>query len=496
MSDGARRSPGPEGTGATPLPTVAVVGAGIAGLSAAWQLVRSGPPVRVVVLDAAARVGGKLALDDVGGALVDVGAESLLARRPEALDLAREVGLGHDLEPPRAVGAGLWSRGRRHPLPSGTLMGVPSSGRGLAGLLEPGQVRQVEGEPEARWPPVGADDVDVASFVAGRVGAGVVERLVEPLLGGVYAGHADRLSLRATVPALWQAAVEGRSVVEAAAGAAAAGTATRGPVFSGVRGGVGRLPLAVSDALRARGVEVRTDVTVRAVSRRGSRWRLVTGPTVDEQAIDVDGVVLAVPAAPAARLLADVAPDAAGALREVRYASVAIVTLLLDRARVAGLDGSGLLVPPVDGRYIKATTFASSKWQWLDDAHADHVVVRASVGRAGEERDLQLDDAQIVQRALADLRSIPGVGLPEPVASRVTRWGGGLPQYDVGHLARVERVAAAVGRLPGLAVAGAAYGGVGIPACVASGRQAAELVLAQVTQVPAAQRGEGQSLHD
>ena len=156
--------------------------------------------------------------------------------------------------------------------------------------------------------------------------------------------------------------------------------------------------------------------------------------------MDVDGVVLAVPAAAASRLLARVAPRAATALEEVQYASVALVTLLLSREQAAGLDGSGLLVPPVDGRYIKATTFASSKWAWLDESAPQHAVVRASVGRFGAERDLQLDDDEIVRRALADLRAIPAVRLPDPVASLVTRWGGGLPQYDVGHLARVQRV--------------------------------------------------------
>ncbi|MGN6612582.1 MAG: protoporphyrinogen oxidase [Angustibacter sp.] len=472
--------------------TVAVVGGGIAGLAAAWQLATSGAGVRVLVLEAAPRVGGKLALGEVGGTVVDVGAESLLARRPEALELAREVGLADALQPPRPVGAGLWSEGGRYPLPRGTLMGVPSGAQGLDGLVPDADRARIEAEPSRSWPPED-DDVDVASFVAARVGQGVVDRLVEPLLGGVYAGHARRLSLRATVPALWETAATGGSVVQAAAAAAARGQATQAPVFSGVVGGVGRLPVAVADGLRTRGVEVRASTTVRRLERHGSRWRLVTGPTVDEQVVDVDGVVLAVPAAPASRLLAQVAPQAAAALREVQYASVALVTLLLDRDAVAGLDGSGLLVPPVDGRYIKATTFASSKWAWLDESAPGHVVVRASVGRFGEERDLQLDDAEIVRRALVDLRAIPGVWLPDPVASLVTRWGGGLPQYDVGHLARVQRVLDGVATLPGLAVAGAAYGGVGVPACVASGRRAAERVLAETTQVGPLTREGGES---
>jgi protoporphyrinogen/coproporphyrinogen III oxidase len=468
--------------------SVVVVGAGIAGLSAAWRLVREAPGTRVVVLEAAGRVGGKLALAELDGLVVDVGAESLLARRPEGVDLARDVGLGDDLTAPRPVGARLLSRGVLHPLPAGTLMGVPSSGPSVEGLLTSREAALVDDEPVRRHEPVGAD-VDVASFVSARVGQAVVDRMVEPLLGGVYAGHAGRLSLRATVPPLWEAAVTGRSVVETAARAARAGAATQAPVFAGVRGGVGRLPLAVADALSARGVEVRTGATVRRLERRPAGWRVVVGPTTDEQAVDVDAVVVATPAAPTSRLLADVAPAAAAALREVEYASIGIVTLVLPRAGLpASLAGTGFLVPPVEGRYVKAATFSSAKWAWLDDVAADRVVVRASVGRHREERDLQADDGEVVGRAVADLGDVLGAPLPPPVASGLTRWGGGLPQYAVGHVDRADLVRREVAREPGLAVAGAAYDGVGVPACVASGTRAATEVLTHLATAEAQRR--------
>jgi oxygen-dependent protoporphyrinogen oxidase len=422
-------------------------------------------------------VGGKLALAELGGLTVDLGAESLLARRPEAVELAREVGLGDDLTTPRPVGARLLAGGVLRPLPAGTLMGVPSSGRSVEGLLTPAEAAVVDDEPSRPHRPVEAD-VDVAAFVADRVGRPVVDRVVEPLLGGVYAGSADRLSLRATVPALWDAATAGRSVVETAARAARAGAATQAPVFAGIRGGVGRLPLALADALTAAGAQVRTGATVRRLQRRSDGWRLVVGPTTAEEAVDVDAVVLATPAAATSRLLAPLAPPAATALAGIEYASVGIVTLVLPRSGLpAALTGSGFLVPPVEGRYVKAATFSSAKWGWLDDAGPDRVVVRASVGRYGEQRDLQADDAEVVARAVADLGSALGQPLPVPLASSLTRWGGGLPQYAVGHVDVVDLVRREVGRLPGLAVAGAAYDGVGVPACVASGTRAAAEVL-------------------
>ena len=356
-----------------------------------------------------------------------------------------------------------------HPLPSGTLMCVPSGVAGLAGLLSAADVAAVGAEPQGRWLPITAD-VDVASFVRARVGAGVAERLVEPLLGGVYAGRAERLSLQATVPALWVAATAGRSVVEAAA-AASAGASNRWPVFAGVRGGVGRLPLALVAALRGRGVEVVTGCPVRALQRVPNGWRLIVGPTTDEQAVDVQAVVLATPAGPTSRLLRDEVPSAATVLASIEYAGVAIVTMVLPRATSGAFGGSGFLVPPVEGRFVKAATFSSSKWPWLDEANPERVVVRTSVGRHGDSADLQREDGDLVTRAVADLADMVGAALPVQ-ASLVTRWGGGLPQYEVGHVQRVAAVRQALTAAPGVVVAGAAYDGVGIPACVASGTRA------------------------
>jgi oxygen-dependent protoporphyrinogen oxidase len=237
---------------------------------------------------------------------------------------------------------------------------------------------------------------------------------------------------------------------------------------------MGRFAELLVDALRARGVVISSGVIARELHRRpGDGWTVVTGPRPAPVVFDADAVVLAVPAAPAARLLRDHAPVAAGELAAVEYASMAIVTLAVAREGLGDLPGSGFLVPPVDGRGIKASTFSSNKWQWVDDLSDDVFFLRASVGRAREEADLQRPDDQLVALAVDEVAAALGRPLTRLLDTHVQRWGGGLPQYAVGHAARVARVRAAVADLPGLEVAGAAYDGVGIPACVASGRSAA-----------------------
>jgi oxygen-dependent protoporphyrinogen oxidase len=463
------------------VPTVAVVGGGLSGLAAAWRLERSPGRRRVVVLEQAARTGGVLHRRAVpggpAGLTVDAGAEAMLARRPEAVGLAREVGLGEDLVYPETTRAAVWSRGHLSPMPGGTLMGVPGDPKALAGLLTPEEVALAAAEPGRRWPGVAAD-VDVAGWVSGRVGAAVVERLVEPLLGGVYAGHADRLSLRATVPALWPAAASGASAVETVAALADTGTAAGGPVFAGLRGGVARL----AEGLAAGLDDVRTGACVHGLERLpGGRWRLHVGPRPAPEVLDVDAVVLALPPARSARLLARAVPAAAVELRRVRTASMALCTLVLPGGSLDGLgDGeplSGVLVPPVEGRLVKAMTFSSVKWAWVREAASGSDVLRLSVGREGEEQVLQRPDGALLAAAVSDAAGLLGRPL-SPSAAMVSRWGGALPQYGVGHVELVARVSAAVAEVPCLALAGAAYDGLGIPACIATAEASAARVLA------------------
>jgi oxygen-dependent protoporphyrinogen oxidase len=481
MSDGVNKRPG-----AAPRHVV-VVGGGISGLAAAWFLHRDGPSdLTVTVLEGSPAIGGKLRVSEVAGVPVDEGAESLLLRRPEAVDLAEAVGLGEDLEDAATTSAAIWSRGEMRPIPTGTVMGIPADLRALArtGLLSARELARV---PADSWLPGSplSGDVAVGKHVARRMGRAVVERLVEPLLGGVYAGRADLLSLDATMPALAAPARRHRSLLAAArearadGGGASGGSRANGadrPVFGAPRGGVGRLPAAVA---RASAATVRTNATVRQISRTPTGWALTVGSTRDPERIDADAVILAVPPPAAARLLRDVVPAAAAELSVVRSASMAVITVAFARTAFGSPPkGSGFLVPPADGRVVKAATFSSTKWGWYANAAPALVVVRLSVGRLDEEADLQRDDADLVEVALADLTDAVGVTDP-PVDARVSRWGGGLPQYAVGHVGRVERVRAAVAAHPGLAVCGATYDGIGIPACVASAEGAAAEVLRQ-----------------
>ncbi|MGW2845654.1 protoporphyrinogen oxidase [Streptomyces sp. NPDC001274] len=459
---------------------VVVIGGGIAGLAAAHRLLGAG--LRVTLLEAAERLGGKLMTGEVAGARVDLGAESMLARRPEAVGLAREVGLGDRLQPPATATASVWTRDALRPMPKGHLMGVPGDPSALAGLLTPEGLARIAGERDLAPTPVG-EDVAVGAYVADRLGREVVDRLVEPLLGGVYAGDAYRISMRAAVPQLFEVAREGGSLLDGVRRAQerAAARQLTGPVFQGIEGGIGTLPGAVADAVRAAGGEILTRTRVLGLTRGTDGWAVRT----EDRTIAADGVVLAAPAWSASTLLAAESPAASAELAGVEYASMALVTMAFRRSDVAATEPlagrSGFLVPPVDGRTIKASTFSTHKWNWVADAAPDLFVLRTSLGRYGEEEYLHREDHELVDVSLRDLAEATGLAA-RPVDTEVTRWIGGLPQYPVGHLARVARIREQVAKLPALRVCGAVYDGVGIPACVASAHRAADEIVTELAE--------------
>jgi protoporphyrinogen/coproporphyrinogen III oxidase len=456
-------------------PHVVVVGGGIAGLAAAYFL--KDEPVRVTLLEGSPRLGGKLSASEVAGVLMDEGAEALLARRPEGIDLITATGVGGDLVPAGVTSSAIYTRGAMRALPRRQFMGVPADIDELAatGVISAEGIARARQEQE---PDAEPGDVSVTGYIGARLGAEVVDRLVDPLLGGVYAGRSEDLSFEATLAPLAAAAARHRTLTEAAGSLIPAPSpdnskrraAAAPPLFVTLTTGLGSLPEVIAKASEA---NVRTGAMVRGLARTSRGWRLTVGSAADPEYLQADAVIVAIPAAPASRLLSGTVPAASSALSEIPYASMAIITLAFQAESFPAQGRSGYLVPAVDGKAVKAATFSTIKWPHLSGrVH----IVRCSIGRVGETALLQRDDGDLAALAAAELADATGI-TAAPVARRVTRWGGGLPQYNVGHLDRVARVREAVAGQPGLAVAGAAYDGVGIPACIATARSAATCVM-------------------
>jgi oxygen-dependent protoporphyrinogen oxidase len=424
---------------------VDVIGGGIAGLAAAWFLERR--DIDVEVHEASDRLGGKIVTGEVEGRAVELGPDAFLARVHDGVELCRALGLGDELIAPATGSAHLLLNGRLRPLPDGLVLGVPSDVVAVArsGVLSNLGLLRAAAEPFLPGRPL-RRDASVGSVVRNRFGPEVFEKLVDPLVSGINAGRADDLSIDATTPQLSALARRDRSLLVGARRARQAAPAG-GPVFLTVRSGLQR----VIEALVA---DLRGPVHLGA-------------PVTSLADLDGDGVVVATPAFAAAELLEG---DAARELAAIPYASVMLTVLTYPLGAVRRhLDGSGFLVPRAEGRLMTACSWGSSKWpHW---AGPDRVVLRVSAGRSDDERAMALDDDELVARLHTEVASVLNI-TAEPDEAVVTRWPRSFPQYPVGHLDRVARIEAA---LPArVALAGAALRGVGIPACIASGRTAAD----------------------
>jgi oxygen-dependent protoporphyrinogen oxidase len=451
-----------------------VVGSGITGLAAAFEWRRRRPDDEIVVLEAGDRIGGKLHRVELAGHWYDTGPEAMLARVPEAVRLVEDLGLADRLVAPATTQASVVLPDGRHRLPAGTVLGVPASADDVEGLLSAEGAARVRAE--ASLPPVALDgDVAVGALLRERLGDEIVDRLVEPLLGGVYAGRADELSLTATMPALASFLDRTGSVLSAAAAARDAGERSRGdddgPVFATVSDGIGSLPEALVRAARA---EVRLRTPAHALRRTAGGFELSIGPAAAPEVLTADRVLVTAPAPKAARLLRELAPDAVAPLEGIPYASMAVVAMAFPAQDVDA--GSGLLVPPVTGRLVKGVTVSSAKWPHLAAGAGGNgvLLVRSSVGRYRDEAELQRSDDDLTAAVVEDVADLLGLARPDPLETRLVRWGGGLPQYLVGHSERVDAIRAAVSEVPGLAIAGAAFRGVGVPACIRDAHHALE----------------------
>ena len=456
---------------------VAVVGGGISGLAAAWAGMQQGADV--VVLEGGDTPGGKLRTSPVAGIGLDEGADAFLARLPEAVDLCEQLGLGAELVSPATGTAYVWSEGSLRRLPSEQLLGVPTDLDAVeaSGILSAAGVERARADLTAPDDARSDGDEAIGALVRRRLGDEVLDRLVAPLLGGIWAGDCDRLSLRVAAPNLAAARDRDASLVRGAAAlraeAAEQGSGDR-PVFLAPRGGVARLVGALAERL---GERLRCGAPVVGLEPVGSGWRLATGeaggPSARRHpAVLADRVVLATPAFVTAPLLTGIAPEVAAFLAGIDYASVVLAALVVPRDGIDHpLDGSGFLVPQSSGRQLTACSWMTSKWAHLD-VDPSTAILRASAGRDRDERALAWTDAELMAALLADLRDTMGLHA-EPTEVRVSRWQRSFPQPRPGHLDAVATAERALyERAPGLAVTGAWALGVGIPACIRGARRA------------------------
>ncbi len=470
--------------------SVVIVGGGISGLAAAWELTGgdAGPTEstpRVELIEASDRCGGSLATTTFAGRTIDLGADGFLARRPEAVALALELGLEAELEAIAESGAWLYSRGSLHELPHGLVLGVPTSletvrrFKGLGWRSRAGALRDTFLPARLH---VG-DDISIGDITRRKLGRELSYQFIEPMIGGIQAGRIDDLSAKEVFPALYAAAQAGGSLMRALRPAPTASVPTT-PLFYSLIDGVGSLPQQLERQLTQRGVVIRTNVAVTAVRRTpaGSYPLEVDTPSTTTPA---NGVVLAAPAPVAGALIGSFDPSLEP-LRSIDNASAAIVTFSIPRNAVTlPSRGTGVLVPlhtPWAGQgslMVTALTFLDRKWPHL--YRNEDVLLRAHVGRSDDTRWVELDDDDLISRVNSELAFLlPKWGVP--TESRVQRWPDGLPQYRVGHDQLVQRARAASLKHH-VALAGNAYDGVGVPASIGSGRRAANELMTLIDQL-------------
>jgi oxygen-dependent protoporphyrinogen oxidase len=447
--------------------SVVVVGAGVAGLAAAYRLARADPSLSITILEAAPEVGGRLRAARVGDLEIEAGPESFVARKPWAVDLCREIGL--ELIPPATEGAFAWTARGLERLPP-TALGVPAGARSLAGWPGLSRAARARGLLDlVRRPRREGTEEHLGALLRRRLGDEVTEALVAPLLAGLFAGDADRLGVAATFPELGRWEREFGSLLRAARAALDAAVGA-GPMFLKPATGVAALPLALADVVGRE--RVRTSIEVTGIARDGPGYVVATAAG---ERIPAASVVVATPALAAGRLVADLAPPAAEELASIRYVSTSVALLVYPAGTAEALpDASGFVVP--SGRApMTAATFLSRKWP--RESFGDRAVLRCFVGADGTEDVLDAEDDEVVEAVARHLAAL--LPLPErPETFALVRWPRSMPQYEVGHIERVARLESV---LPaGIVVAGNAYRGVGVADTVRSAGEAAERTLAHL----------------
>jgi oxygen-dependent protoporphyrinogen oxidase len=463
-------------------PEVAVIGAGISGLAAALELARAGGTT-VTLYEGADRLGGKIRTEHQDGFLLDCGPDAFLNRAPHVRELCESLGLGDELVPvaAKARNIHLWHEERAVALPPGLVLGIPT---GIGPLMRT-PVLSFAGKLRAGLdlliPRGGDEDETVGDFVRRRLGAEVLERILDPLLAGIHAGDPDRLAIRSAYPDIARMETNHRSLILALRSrvkqAPPRDPATPpAPVFLSLQRGLGSMVEAIAAELAERGVTVRTGEAIRAVEPLGAGGATVVH--ADGSRAAFLGVLVAAPARPAAGLFAESLPELAAACGRVVAASTAVIFTAWDRASIPGeLGGTGLLVPRGSGRAAFAHSWSSEKFPGRAPSGA--VLLRAFVGGRRDVARLAQSDAELVDAVLQDLRVTIGV-TGAPRWTRLVRWTEATPQYEQGHAAVVRTIDAVTERHRGLELAGASWRGVGIPDCVRGARAAVERLRAQL----------------
>ncbi|MBV9721783.1 MAG: protoporphyrinogen oxidase [Mycobacterium sp.] len=447
-----------------------VVGGGISGLTAAYRLrLAAGDDANITLFDPADRLGGVLRTEQVGGVAIDLGAEAFVVRRHEVPALLTELGLANRQVGTTGARPLIYSQERLHPLPPGTLNGIPSSSESMAGLVNDATLARIAAEPDQplRWQPGG--DPAVADLVADRFGEQVVARSVDPMLGGVYAGSAATIGLRSAAPTLAAALDDGAAHLTEAVRQALM-SVTAGPIFGAVGGGY--TVLIEELVLRSRVNWVQAAVAgIEATPSQGWTLRDDTGAQWRAEA-----VILAVPAPRLGELVGRIAPRTAAAAGRIASASSAVVAMAVPRGSRFP-QNSGVLVASGERLHAKAITLSSRKWGRRTDVE----MLRLSFGRLGDDLATRASDDELLAWAIEDLSTVFGLAV-DPVDVCIRRWPDAMPQYGPGHADLIAELRA--GLPPTLAVAGSYLDGIGVPACIgAAGRAVGGAIRAVETAV-------------
>lgn len=468
---------------------VLIVGGGMTGMAAAYyvqkQAQAEGRRIRCVLVEAANSLGGKVQTERVNGLVIEQGPDSFLVRKPAAKILAEELGLGGELvgTNPHVRKTYMVRHRRLVPLPGGMMLAAPTklSAYVTSPLFSPwGKIRA--GLDLVLPPNRNPDDESLGSFFTRRLGREVAVNLAGPLLSGIYAGDLDEISILSTFPQLRQleqkygSLIRGLRALQEQAGQRSA----TGSAFLTLRTGLGTLVAELKKALH--GVEIVTgDPVVAIANEQGldrAAYRAILG---GGRQVTAPVVIMTVPAHAAGRLLESFAPGLATEMAAIPYVSTAAVVLVYPQtAATKPLDATGFLVPPHERRIVTGSTWVTQKWPHTTPK--GQLLIRCFVGRAGSEEVLRQDDRAIVQAVATELRELAGLS-GEPVLSRVYRWPKAMPQYVVGHQARLQRIREQQAAFPGLLLAGAGYDGMGLPDCIRQGEEAAGGALAQLRNV-------------